>query len=337
MPFDGIIDVGGGQSVALPTYGQERFDWERDFHFYPNLLALDAAPSLFFQRELEHIIPELFEFEFAKINARSLFPIDRSAGGAVKTITWRQFTKTGQAGIIADYADDINVVNAFGEEFTTNVRGIAAAAKWSIQEIRAAQAHNRPLERMFAEAAREAMLREENRIAFLGDAAFGLQGLGSASAVTGIPRNALPNGAWTTATTGADIVEDMNFVANTVVETTGDVEIPTRMLLPTAQYNIAATTQHSATATDTTALRYFLNNQPYIREVVPVREMATAFGAPAILAYDPNPSKLRMQVPLDIEQFAPQQKGLAIHVIWHMRVGGLTIHKPASLHVGTGL
>ena len=333
MPFDGIT---GADGAGLRTYGQERFDYKRDFHYHKHMLALDEAPNLFFQRELEHIIPELFEFQFAKINARALFPIDRSAGGAVKTITWRQFTKTGQAQIVADYADDINIVNAFGEEFSTNVRGLAAAAQWSIDEIRAAQANNRPLERLYAEAAREAMLREENRIAFEGDAAFGLQGL--ASAATGIPQVALPNGTWTTATTGADMVEDMNFVANGVVEATGDVEIPTRLLLPTTAYNLAATTQHSATATDTTALRFFLNNQPYVREVVPVRELETAIGAArTMVAYDPSPSKIRMQVPLDIEQFAPQMWNLVVRVIWHMRIGGLTVHKPASLRIGTGL
>ena len=330
MPFDGIKG-----SQTLRTNGQDRFDWDKNFEYHSHLVhSLDAAESIFFQRELEHIIPEMFEFQFAKINARSLFPIDRSAGGANKTITWRQFTKTGQATIVADYADDISIVNAEGEEFTTAIRGLAVAAQWSIQEIRAAQQEGRPLERMQAEAAREAMLREENAIAFNGSVAFGLQGL--ASAGTGIPQNAAPTGTWAGAT-GVQMTDDMHFAVNTVVETTGDVEVPTRLLIPTVEYNLAATTQHSV-STDTTALNYFLQNNPYIKEVVPVRELATAIGAaPTMVAYDPSPSKLRMAVPLDIEQFAPQQHNMTTRVIWHMRVGGLIFHKPASLHIVTGI
>ena len=88
-----------------------------------------------------------------------------------------------------------------------------------------------------------------------------------------------------------------------------------------------------------TVLSYFLKTNPYIREVVPVRELATAgaAGTPLMVAYTPDASKVRMQVPLDIEQFPPTQHNLVIRVLWHMRIGGLTIHKPASLHICTGL
>lgn len=332
MPFDGLTS----HQQRIRGASQDRFDFKTHFKFNKHVLSLDSAESIFFQRELEHIIPEMFEFQYAKINARSLFPIDRSAGGSVKTITWRQFTKFGQASIIADYADDINIVNADGEEFTTNVRGLATAAQWSLEEIRAAQSEGRPLDRMGAEAAREAMLREENRVVFNGDAAFGLQGLASAS--TAIPQNPLPNGGWLAPALPADILADLNFCVNTVVETTGDMETPSRLLLPTAFYNRAFETQASP-GTDTTILNYFLGNNPYIREVVPVRELATlgAGGTPVMIAYTPDPSKIRLQVPLDIEQLAPQEHNMTTQVIWHMRIGGLTVHKPASLHICTGL
>ncbi len=326
-----------------PTrHGQERFRYDQHFHYgehvLPNLGRADSAPNLFFRRELEHIIPEMFNFEFARINARRIFPIDRSAGPTARTITWRQFTKTGQAQIVADYADDINVVNAQGEEFETKVRGLAVASQWSIQEIRSAQAEGRPLDRMYVEAARETMLRTENSIAFLGDAAFGLQGLFSAGTL--IPTNAAPNGSWTVATQADrdNITEDMNFGANTIPETTGTVEAPTRMLLPPTRFNLIASNKHGVDS-DKTLMKLFMDNSPYITEIVQVRELETAGpgGTPVMVCYEPNPSKLRMQIPLDIEQFAPQQDNMVIKTLYHMRVGGLTIHKPASLHIVTGI
>jgi len=330
MPYDAVPQ-------SLSGRGQSRFDFNEHFRFGRGLDNLDAAQNVFFQRELEHIIPEMFEKEFALINARRIFPIDRSAGGAVKSITWRQFNKFGQAQIIADYGDDINLVNVDGEEFTTPVRGLAVGAQWNIQEIREAQRENRPLDRMYSDAARETMLRTENASTFSGDAAFGLQGL--ASAGTGIPQAAVPTGAWLTPATAADdILSDLNFVPNTIVETTGDVEIPDTMIMPTRHYNVISNRPRSTTS-DTTILQFFLKNNPFINEVIPVREMDTAFGGtgPVCMAYKRDPSKIRMQVPMDIEQFAPQESGMTVRVIWHMRIGGLTVHKPGSLLIGTGI
>lgn len=324
---------------APPSHSEQRFDYERDFTYAPQaIFNLDQAQSIFFQRELEHIIPEMFEVEFAMINARKIFPIDRSAGGVAKSITWRQFKKYGNAQIIGDYAQDINFVNVDGEEFTTPVRSIAVAAKWDIMEIRAAAAENKPLDRMYAEAARETMLRTENTTIFNGDAAFNVQGLASAS--TGIPQTPLPSGnSWLAGGTSTDdILSDLNFLANTIVETTGDVEIPDTIIMPTRHYNVL-TSRRVSTQDNMTVLKSFLENNPYIGEVIPVREMDTAFGGtgPVAMAYRRDPSKIRMQVPLDIEQFAPQENKMEVEVIWHMRIGGLTVHKPASLLIGTGI
>lgn len=297
------------------------------------VLSLDAAESAFFKRELEYILPELFEFTFAKINARRVFPIDRSAGPAAETILFRQITKSGIAKVISDYANDIPLVNMEVEEFTGNVRSIAIAALWSIQEIRAAVKAGRPLDREQAEAARETILRLENQIAFQGDATNGLVGMFTDP---NIPRTA-GAGVWSAATP-ADILADMNLAANAIPETTGDMEEPGTLLVPTPQFNIIAE-DNAAMGTDTTILRYFLNNNPYISEVMRVRELtgAGAGGVDVIVAYDRNPRKLRMHVPLDLEQHAPQEKDLAIKTIYHSRTGGVQVIKPLSLHIVEGV
>jgi hypothetical protein len=311
---------------------------DKIFKYNPHVLTFDAAENAFFSRELEHIIPELFEFTHARINARSIFPIDRSAGPAAETITFRQFTKTGLAKIISDYANDIPLVNVFGEEFTGNVRSIAIAAKWSIQEIRAAAMAGRPLDRQQAEAARETMLRLENAITFNGDAAHGLIGLFTDPNIPTVTVVDPGGGTEWVNKTAAQILTDMNDCANAIVENTGDIEVPNTMLLPTEQFNLIAST-NAGLGTDTTILRFFLNNNPYISEVMNIRELDQAGTASAdvMVAYDRNPSKLKMQVPLDIEQLAPQEVDLCVKVPYHMRVGGLTIHKPLSLNICEGI
>ncbi len=308
------------------------------FAFNPGALSLDAVTTAFFRRELEAIIPELFEFDYARINARNVFPIDRSAGTAAEVITFRQFTKTGLSKIITDYGSDLPIVNVFGEEFTGNVRSIGIAGVWSIQEIRAAQMAGRPLDRQQSEAARETMLRQENGIAFNGDAAHGLVGLFTDPNIPTVTVAAGVGGVTWALKTPAEILLDMNDCANSIVETTGDVEVPDTLILPTEQFHLIATT-NAALGTDTTILRYFLNNNPHIGTVMNVRELngAGTAGADAMVAYNRNPSKLRMQVPLDIEQLAPQEKDLSIKVPYHMRVGGLTVFKPLSLNICEGI
>lgn len=308
------------------------------FAFNPHALTLDAAQTAFFRRELEHIIPELFEFEHARINARTVFPIDRSAGPAAQTITFRQFTKTGTAKIISDYASAIPLVNVFGEEFTGNVRSIGIAALWSIQEIRAAAMAGRPLDRQQSEAARETMLRLENGIAFSGDALHGLVGLFTDPNIPTATVAAGVGGVTWALKTAAEILLDMNDCANSIVETTGDIEVPNTMLLPTEQFNLIAST-NAGMGTDTTILRFFLNNNPYVSQVMNIRELdgAGTAGVDAMVVYDKNISKLRLNVPLDIEQLAPQEVDLSVKVPYHMRAGGLTVHKPLSLNICEGI
>ena len=307
---------------------------------YPRggLSSLDVGENRFFERDLQYIIPEMVNFDHALISARTVLPIDRRGGPAAQVVRFRQITKTGAAKIITDYANDIPFSNVFAEEFTGNVRSIAEAAGWSIQEIRSAALANVPLDREKSDAAREDMLRRENAIAWNGDATHGLVGIMTDA---NIPRTTVPDGAstdpeWSTKT-GAEQVADLNLLVNTIPETTGMVEAPDTVLLPPAQYHLALETRME-TGTDTTALAFFVANSPYIKsmdDVIPVNELVGAgtAGVDVGIAYKRDMSKLALQVPLDIEQFPPQEVDLLVKTIYHMRTGGVTVKKPLSLHM----
>jgi hypothetical protein len=315
----------------------KNFDLDKICKFKP-LSNLDAGENIFFKKELEHLMPEMYTVDYAVAPARSLFPVDRSAGPVAETITYRQFDMVGMAKIIADYDTELPLVNVHGKEFTGRVVSLGDAAKWSLQEIRAALALNKPLESWYAIAARDAILREENRIAFFGDAVHQLVGLLSDS---NIPQAAVPVGGggfteWSTKTP-AEILADMNLIANQITEVTYQIETPDAILLPVEQYNLIATTP-AGNSTDTTILKYFLGNNPYIKEVLPVNDLDEAVGGDdVIVAYKKDPMKLRLQIPLDIEQLPPQEVALATIVSYHSRFGGLTVLKPLSINIGTGI
>lgn len=298
----------------------------------------DSQDNLFFSRELESIIPQMFEVDYATISARSVFPIDRSYPPSTRTITYRQFDKTGASKIITDYANDIPLVQVFGQEFTAKVRTYAVAAQWSVDEIADAQMVGRPLDRMQTDAARETLLRDENRDAFAGNADYGIVGLFSDPNIP-IGPVANPGGgtAWSTKT-GPQMVADLCACADAIPAATGEVENATRILISPAQYRLAKCTQYNA-GTDTSALDWFLANHGTVREVMPVRELTGAGpgGSDTMVAYTPDISKLRMCVVMEIEQRAPQENDLAIKVIFRHKFGGLIVHKPLSLNICHGI
>lgn len=323
MPFD--------PSNKLRVSRGKRFDWNRDFGFTP-VDRLDAATNIFFERELRHIIPGLFKTEYAKLNARTIFPVYFANDPGAEYITYEQSNEYGEAEIVADYASDAPTVEVGLEDADTRVRSIRIAAIWSLQEIRAAAKANRPLERWKADAARNGMLRRENRIAFFGDTDFGLTGLFTDA---NIPRDSASAFSGLTAD---QQVRELHDLANATPAATQDIERPNTMLVPPEQYDLIATTM-IGTNQERSVLQQFLATSPHITQVLRVRELAGAGtgGVDTIVTFDRDIEKVRMNVALDIEQFPPERRGMAVKVEYHARVGGLTVHKPRSIRILEGV
>lgn len=299
------------------------------------LQTCDVQTNRFFKRQLEYFIPELVDFEHAPISARTILPIDRRAGSGAQIITWRQKTAVGQAKVMSDFGDDVPNASVFAEEFTSSVRSLACEATWSLQEIRAAAMANVPLEIEEGEAAREAILRLENSIAWNGDSKHKLVGVID---TPNIPTAVAPGGVWS-GKTAAQKIADLHLLVNSIFEDTNQVERANKVLMPTEQYHLAVT-ENAGTGTDLSVLEYFVRNSPYINstsDVIPLNEMkgAGAGGVDIMIAFDMNMAKISMQVPFDLESLAPEVRGMTTNVIYHERFGGVIVKKPLSLNILT--
>lgn len=302
-------------------------------------LRLDDGESIFFARELEHIKARSFDIKKVDLKARSLIPMDSSAGPGDESITYRQFDSVGLAKVIANYANDLPRADVLGTEFTSPIKSMGSSFGYSIQEIRAAAAGGRPLEQRKANSARRVMSELENKIAYFGDVACGLGGFFTNA---NIPDVALPADGATTGTDFADkiltpdlIIRDLNSMANTVTEQSLGVEVPDTLLLPLAQFNLIAATPRSSTS-DTTILSYFMENNRLIQNADWVNELAAAnsqgnLAADTGIVYRRSPDVLTLEIPSDYEQFAPQQQGLEFEVAVHQRIGGVLIYYPLAM------
>lgn len=290
---------------------------------------LDADESVFFDKQLEAVKAKSYDKKFTNLKARQLIPVSFEAGPTAETIKYEQFDMVGMAKIVSDYATDFRAADVKVKEFRSPVKSLGSAFQYSVQEVRASRATGRNLELRKANAAKRAISQSENNIAFFGDADHGLGGIFNNA---NVPLVVLPNaGAWS-GLTPDQILANLNAVANSPIATTKGVESPNTLLLPVSEFTLISSTARSANS-DTTILKFFLANNPFIKSVDWVEELKTAGagGTPRVVAYNRDPDYLTLEIPQDFEQFAPEQRGMAFKVACHERIGGVLIYYPLAM------
>lgn len=300
----------------------------------------DSNESMFLQRQLDYIKTQTYDIKYAELKARKLIPVSSEADPGAENIFYRQYDQSGIAKIISNYADDLPDADVSGQEFSAKVKTLGSSYKYNLQEMRAAVYGNVPLEQRRANAARRAIAQKENSIAFFGDANSNLIGMFNAPNVTSVTIPATGTGSstlWSTKTPD-QILLDMNTVANTVVSVSLGVENPDTMLLPLAQFNLVSSTARSQYS-DKTILNYFLENNPYIKQVEWVNELATAGASSAarMYAYRRSPEVLTLEIPSDFEQLEMQIVNLVYKVPCVERIGGVLVYYPLALAYGDGI
>lgn len=305
------------------------------------LFKEDAAEGVFFNRQLEHIMPASFDIKYPDLIATELVPVDASAGPGAEKITYRTFDKKGVAKIIANYATDFPRAEVTGVEVTSPVKSIGAGFGYNLQEMRAGMmaasilggTGGRTLDQRRADAAMRAMLELQDSIIAKGDATSGLTGfLNNATVTAATAANAI-----SAASTADQILAVLNSSVNNVVALSNGVEMPTDILLTYAAFNYISATARSATS-DTTILKYFLANNPYIKSVRPWYKLsaAGAGGTDLMVVYVKDSQHLSAQIPQPVEIFPAEQKGLEWEVKLHSRQGGTIIYYPLSMTYVSG-
>lgn len=302
---------------------------------------LDSDDTIFFTRQLEFLKAKSYDIKYAELKARALLPVSYEAGPGAETIRYEQFQQSGIAKVIANYADDLPRADIKGKEFIASVKSLGSSYGYSMQEIRAARYAGKPLEQRRANAAKRAIAQAENTIAWFGNTDYNLQGFLTNPNVglytlptdgTGSPNTALLG------KTPDQILRDLNGMVNQVFSVTKGVERPDTLLLPLTQFAYISSTARSANS-DTTILEYFLQNNPFIKQVEWLNELtgAGAGGKDVAVAYVRDPDHLTLEIPQDFEQLNVQEKGLEYVVPCHQRIGGVIMYYPLAVIQAVGV
>lgn len=314
-----------------------------------NLPHLDAAENIFFQRELETILAEQFNVVYATLKGRLNVPngpfgVDTWA----ETFTYDQYDSVGKAARVADYADDLPMVDVLGKQYTNKIAAYGEAFGYSIPELQASAAHGKPLDRTKALAARDVAEQSLDDIAFQGDSGIGTKGIsnqsGASTLTAGVKVSSSAVGdsgahtGWLDSSgnlvaTADEMLLDLHTLYMKPIQVSKDVEKPTRMLLPTAQFFAAVQKPRSSTS-NTSVLEYFRGTHDNVAVDYWERLKGASPDSASLdlaIAYDPNPRKIRLVIPQDFMQMAPQLRNMKYVVNCYLRSGGVVSPYPLSM------
>jgi hypothetical protein len=290
---------------------------------------MDEA-GLFLERQLEYILPQVFEVTYADIKYPSILPVTSEAGPGAQTFTYRIMDSTGEFRLIADAAADLPRADISQVEKSINIRSFGGSFGYTVQELRAAQMASIALEQRRATAVRRAYEEKVENLAMFGESSVGLAGFFNNAAVDIVAAD-----KWftTAAVTSQEMIDLLNYGVTAIVNASKMKEQPDTILLAYEDYRVIST-QRFSDSSDVTVLEYFLRTNPYIRNIEPINQLDgdnSVLNTNRMVVYKRDPQKVQLHIPQPLELFPPQQRGLKFIVPAHARVGGVAIYYPKSV------
>lgn len=293
--------------------------------------------ALFFRRQLEYIVPEIYRKRLPVLNGMRLISVDTKIPDGAQNYTFRLYETSGVANFISDYAADANPVDVSGREQTFNIRDIGDSYSYSFREIAAAQMGNFPLDAEKGLAARRAIEELHNRICWYGDAQKGLHGIINYPYA---PRSTFPVPI-SDASTGNQIVNAINNLVYGVIRRTNGREGSAKnlvLVLPIQEYTHVHSRRMDS-GTDTTVAEFILRNNRSLAAIEMAHELANDDNDPLnplgateryAFVYDPDDRVVSYKMPTPFTQLPAEPKNFAMLINCHSSSGGICMKYPLA-------
>jgi len=291
---------------------------------------LDAAENAFFSRQLESIRAKAYEVAYPELMAMKLIPMKTDIHIGAKEYTYEYYDSYGTAEFVTDYQKFGPSVSVAAGSDTVKLRGIKDSYVYSIEEARNAMMARSDLIDRKAKAARRVIAQKLDDIMILGDGSASYMGLYGIAKLSGTVTSTTL-GAWSGLTVTQLLTELNGFVSKIVNDSKG-VEVPDTLAMPLASFNFL-NEKMMDTASSMTVLSWFKANNPYIRNIFPVPKLETA-GAASVkraICYKRDPEKIEGLLPIEFEQFLPQEQSTALITECHAKTGGVVAPFPKSV------
>ncbi len=305
--------------------------------------GLDSAQSAFFLKQLQHRKAKLLEAPFPPFKMLQKLPISREAPPGADTITQYTYTPIGMAAIVASYGDDIPAVDVVASEVVVKVREMADHFTDSLTEIENASMANLPLSQKKMNALVRGLDQKKNSIALNGDAKHGLYGV---LTFPNFNKFAAPTGAWTMQSDPDDILADVAELIGYSFTHSNGVEDLTQnkgtVMFPHSYWQILLRKKYSPEGK--TLMSFLVDTYKgvdfgYAAELdaVAINPRTGAVSTTKVcLAFQADPDKVSLEVPLEFDVLPPQYVNLHIKTIGRAKTAGVMSSFPVSFSVMDG-
>lgn len=306
----------------------------------------DGLPTVddglaFYISQLASLESRIYEAKYAAINYMELIPVHTDLPEWVDQWDYISFDAVTIGKFIGANADDLPDVALSANKSSVPIGYAGNKYSYSLDELRKSQQMRIPLDTTKARMAFRGAQEHTQRVAYFGDAARNMTGLFNN------PNLALSNSTlnwYDPATTGDQIVADLNKILVDVYINSATVHVPDTLIMDAARFAFISN-KRMGTITDKTILEYFRTNNQFTAltgrsiEIFSRLQLSAAQLAAAgvsngnkdrIVAYERNDENLGMQVPIPWRSLAPQMWNLKVNVPCEYKISGVEWRYPFS-------
>lgn len=283
-------------------------------------------------QELHKIKSQAYEKEYPAGSALRVFPVTNELSDTDKTFEYQTFDKVGLAQIIADYTDDLPTVDALMSSEFGKVFRLGNAFLISIDEIKAGQRTGKSLSARKANAAQLAHDMLVNKLVFKGSKPHKINSVFDHPNITKIVSAKWLDGA----TKKPEVASDELAQAIETIETlTMGQHRATHILIPPSMRKVLTVRMPETTES---YIEYFQKQNGGITiEAIAELENYDGLGNKAALVYEKDPMNMSIEIPEAFNMLPAQPKDLHFKVPCTSKCTGLTIYRPLTLVLITGL
>lgn len=291
--------------------------------------------TMLFARELEHIDEELYETDFAVLNAPDMVAFEKLGGPSVLTETYREVTEVGQAAWEGNQGSDYPLVNAVGKETVRNVQRMNLGYKMTVHEL--AQIALRPtinLEASLKKACMNGIARFHEGVALAGDTVKGWKGLFNTTSVPVISIT----GGWAAAAPDVVLKDIIKLYSSVVTQTKKNI-MPDTLAMPLSLFEVLNKPIVSGAGSET-VVSFLRKNLPQIANIewTPYLDLANAGGnGPRCMVYKRSKEIVRYGANSMYQELPPQLDGFDIKVPAFGASSGTQFIKPLGAVYADGL
>lgn len=296
-----------------------------------------GAQGKFRALDLEVIDNTLYEPKYEELTARQILDVKSDVAPGAETYAYNVMTRSGVAKILGNSSDDIPLVDTDMRRVFQRIYSIVTGFTYTVQEQRQAQLTGTSVDASKAGVARRAVSEKENRLTWIGDSDYDIQGLANAEGIQVLPVEPVTEGQadteWTKKT-GEQIIADIRSLRSKVQKLPGH-NVDTLVLPPDQYEQLEAPYNEYNNQT----IMQYLRSQNWFSRIVraPELEGKGEGDSDAMLVLDSARENVELLVPMDIERHEPEWNFPRWKFAVEERCGGVIIRYPMAIARGDGI